>query len=199
MSCDLHGITLTHITYQLNINCLINLTELKTNIFPLSKIRKNNLLFQTIVGTISISGFGYLTVHITRHIIYSILHIEKYFSNLVKLITPSLTNYLEEPISGLIKTTNIHSKHKINSNSIKQLLNAILFEFPNIVILARQSNCTETPFLITKTKELNTKLTYLLKNPTNFTLKIYPSGQISIITKTFSNLESLLKKIKHVI
>ncbi len=199
MLINLRNIIITHIIYETNINCLLNLVEIKKRIFTSAKLRKNILFIKIKLGSIQITGFGYIKIHLTRFIIHSIINIKNIFHRFIQLLQPFLNNYSGDQILADILIQNIHCIHNISPVQNENLFIILNNSYSNLEIKARQSNCTETPFLCIETNKFNFKLTYLIKKTKEFTIKIYPSGSISIICSSFFYLDKLLKDIKDVL
>jgi hypothetical protein len=177
------------------VGACFDLEKVKENICSRARIEKNTLKVAFHYGHLQLTKFGYLTLYVTQYILFAIKNIRAIAAVIVEALEEFAGGVYDDKLDIPLTTTNINCVCRIEKNNKEVLLHKLFEESArkqfSVKVFVRTSHCTETPFIIQQNYYFDQNLYYKLKIKNAF-LVLYPSGYISIISKTFADLQFIL-------
>ena len=189
---DLRNSSIRQILYQLTLPAaFIDIYGIKENIYLDGSLHKGQLLVKIYCGLTHINKYGYLQLHLTRHISYGIVHIKTIFHEQLFRIEEYM--FFDPEIPAHLRAININAHYRVAPELNKDVYSSIRGHFPDVTVESRQSFCHETPFLPVETSTFHKSNPYRFQIGKYFTITLNPTGKLSIICKDFKTLNHILK------
>ena len=201
MKLSLQKVYIAQIIFQLSMNesCFIDIKNIfHTKLFTHSKLtRQNNLLVNLGYGTLRLTENGYLTINICQYIILFIYQISQLYRSIIKKIWKYIYFGTNDRKTFNLKVTNVNVQGQIENYKKIILLKKLVEKYKDIIKIERKTSaCSETSFLSWNfsVEDFNFRFYYKIRID-GATIKINPSGMISIITRSYSQLHNILEII----